>query len=164
MSDQQVHDPLNFMRNMWGNMGFSLPGMVAPTFDVDELDKRIKDMKAVEGWLRMNLSMLQMTIQGLEMQRTTVSAVQTMSKMASDAAKSMTPDAAPAEEPTPPPHFFQSVADPAHGSLSDAAMWPWQMMQQMREQMQQHADAAAQVAKAASEAPAAKPKTSRSKK
>ncbi len=99
MSDEQVHDPLNFMRNMWGNMGFSLPGMVAPTFDVDELDKRIKDMKAVEGWLRMNLSMLQMTIQGLEMQRTTVSAVQTMSKMASDAAKSMTPDAAPAEEP-----------------------------------------------------------------
>ncbi len=39
-------------------------------------------MKAVEGWLRMNLSMLQMTIQGLEMQRTTVSAVQTMGKMA----------------------------------------------------------------------------------
>ncbi len=59
-------------------MGSSLPGMVTPTFDVDELDKRIKDMKAVEGWLRMNLSMLQMTIQGLEMQRTTVSAVQAM--------------------------------------------------------------------------------------
>jgi len=34
MADEQVHDPLNFMRNMWGNMGFSLPGMVAPTFDV----------------------------------------------------------------------------------------------------------------------------------
>ncbi|MBK8318100.1 MAG: hypothetical protein IPL05_05530 [Betaproteobacteria bacterium] len=53
-------------------------------------------MKAVEGWLRMNLSMLQMTIQGLEMQRTTVSAVQTMGKMASDTAKSMSPGA---EEP-----------------------------------------------------------------
>ena len=89
MSDNQVHDPLNFMRNLWGNMGFTLPGMVAPTFDIEELDKRIKDMKAVEGWLRMNLSMLQMTIQGLEMQRTTVSAVQTMGKMASDTAKSM---------------------------------------------------------------------------
>ena len=53
MADEQVNDPLNFMRNVWGNMGFSLPGMVAPTFDLDELDKRIKDMKAVEGWLRM---------------------------------------------------------------------------------------------------------------
>ena len=162
MSDEQVHDPLNFMRSMWGNMGFSLPGMVAPTFDVDELDKRIKDMKAVEGWLRMNLSMLQMTIQGLEMQRTTVSAVQTMGKMASDAAKSMTPEAAAPEAP-PQPHFFQGVTDPGKSSLSDAAMWPWQMMQQMREQMQQHAEAAAQAA-TANEAPAAKPKTSRSKK
>ncbi len=37
------------------------------------------------------------------------------------------------------------------------------MMQQMREQMQQHAEAAAQAA-TANEAPAAKPKTSRSKK
>lgn len=162
MMQNPGNDPLNFMRNLWGNMGFSLPGMVAPTFDVDELDKRIKDMKAVEGWLRMNLSMLQMTIQGLEMQRTTVSAVQTMGKMASDAAKSMTPEAAAPEAP-PQPHFFQGVTDPGKSSLSDAAMWPWQMMQQMREQMQQHAEAAAQAA-TANEAPAAKPKTSRSKK
>ena len=162
MNEEFGKDPLAFMRNMWGNMGFSLPGMVAPTFDVDELDKRIKDMKAVEGWLRMNLSMLQMTIQGLEMQRTTVSAVQTMGKMASDAAKSMTPEAAAPEAP-PQPHFFQGVTDPGKSSLSDAAMWPWQMMQQMREQMQQHAEAAAQAA-TANEAPAAKPKTSRSKK
>lgn len=162
MADEQAHDPLNFMRSMWGNMGFSLPGMVAPTFDLEELDKRIKDLKAVEGWLRMNLSMLQMTIQGLEMQRTTVSAVQTMGKMASDAAKSMTPEAAAPEAP-PQPHFFQGVTDPGKSSLSDAAMWPWQMMQQMREQMQQHAEAAAQAA-TANEAPAAKPKTSRSKK
>jgi len=134
MSDNQVQDPLNFMRNMWGKMGFTLPGMVAPTFDLEELDKRIKDMKAVEGWLRMNLSMLQMTIQGLEMQRTTVSTVQTMSKLAVDAAKSINPAAA--EETAP--------ADPAQSSFSEAAMWPWQMMQQMREQMQQTADAAAQ--------------------
>ena len=156
MIDNQIHDPLNFMRNMWGNMGFSLPGMVAPTFDLDELDKRIKDMKAVEGWLRMNLSMLQMTIQGLEMQRTTVGAVQAMGKMAADAAKSMTPEAV--AEPAAQPHFFQGVADPAHaGPLSEAAMWPWQMMQQMREQMQHHAEAAAQAV--AAEAPAAKPKT-----
>ncbi len=152
MADEQVHDPLNFMRSMWGNMGFSLPGMVAPTFDVDELDKRIKDMKAVEGWLRMNLSMLQMTIQGLEMQRSTVGAVQAMSQMAQDAAKSMTPEAAPEAPP---------VADPAaNAALSDAAMWPWQMMQQMREQMQHNVEAAAQAA-AAEPAAAAKPKAKR---
>lgn len=135
MADEQVNDPLNFMRSMWGNMGFSLPGMVAPTFDLEELDKRIKDMKAVEGWLRMNLSMLQMTIQGLEMQRTTVSTVQAMGQMASDAARKMNEE--PAHEPAPAE---------APGTLSEAAMWPWQMMQQMREQMQQNAEAAAQAA------------------
>ena len=72
MSHESHSDPLEFVRNMWGNMGFSLPGMVTPTMDVDELEKRITDMKAVEGWLKMNLNMLQMSIQGLEMQRATL--------------------------------------------------------------------------------------------
>ena len=148
MAEEQVHDPLNFMRNMWGNMGFSLPGMVAPTFDLDELDKRIKDMKAVEGWLRMNLSMLQMTIQGLEMQRSTVGAVQAMGKMASDSVKAMSPEAAEAAPAEAQPNAF-----------SDAAMWPWQMMQQMREQMQQSAEAVAQAA--AEETEETKPKARR---
>lgn len=150
MTNDQPNDPLNFMRSMWGNMGFSLPGMVTPTFDLDELDKRIKDMKAVEGWLRMNLSMLQMTIQGLEMQRTTVGAVQAMSQMASDAAKSMTAD----------PSAANPTENPEKSAFSEAAMWPWQMMQQMREQMQHTAEAAVQAA-TADEAQAAKPKSKR---
>ena len=137
-----MNDPLAFLRNMWSGMGVSMPGMVTPTFDVDELDKRIKDMKAVEAWLRMNLSMLQMTIQGLEMQRTTLDAVQAMGKMASDAARSMpsgaTPEAAPATDAAAP------AVDAEKGAFSGAAMWPWQMMQQMREQMQQSAAAAEQ--------------------
>lgn len=145
MGNESAGDPLNFMRNLWGNMGFSLPGMAAPTFDLDELDKRIKDLKAVEGWLRMNLSMLQMTIQGLEMQRTSVSTVQAMGKMASDAARrateSATASAAAGAVPQEPP-AAETVA-PMTSAFSEAAMWPWQMMQQMREHLQQHADAAA---------------------
>jgi len=150
VADEQVNDPLNFMRSMWGNMGFSLPGMVAPTFDLEELDKRIKDMKAVEGWLRMNLSMLQMTIQGLEMQRTTVSTVQAMGQMATDAARKMN------EEPAP-----EAAPAETTGALSEAAMWPWQMMQQMREQMQQNAEAAAEAAAQSAPTPE-KPKARRS--
>lgn len=133
MADDQAHDPLNFMRNLWSNMGFSLPGMVTPTFDVEELDKRIKDLKAVEGWLRMNLSMLQMTIQSLEMQKTTVSAVQAMGKMAAEATRTGS-EAASASSDT---------VDPQKRAFSEAAMWPWQMMQQMREQLQQQQEAAA---------------------
>jgi len=79
-------DPMEFIRNMWGNMGFSLPGMVTPTVDTDEIGKRIADLKAVEGWLKSNLSLLQMTIQGLEMQRATLMAFQQMSQATQEAA------------------------------------------------------------------------------
>lgn len=139
-------DPLEFMKGMWGNMGFSLPGMVAPTFDTDELEKRIHDLKAVEGWLRMNLSMLQMTIQGLEMQCSTLSAVKAMGQMASENSRSGAPDAAEAAA---------AAAGEGANPFAQAAMWPWNMMQQvqtqMQTQMQQHQEAAA----AAGEAPSA---------
>lgn len=93
--DQNAQDPLEFVRGMWNNMGFSLPGMVTPTLDVDELDKRITDMKAVEGWLKMNLNMLQMSIQGLELQRATLAAVKAMGS-GSDEASGANPFAAAA--------------------------------------------------------------------
>ena len=125
-----INDPLGFVRNLWGNMGVTMPGMVAPTFDVDELDKRIKDMKAVEGWLRMNLSMLQMTIQGLEMQRTTVGTVHAMGQMASQAAQQMQNESAAAPEAAE-----TDTEVPAF--LTEAMMFPWQMMQQMREHLEQ---------------------------
>jgi hypothetical protein len=83
MSDPaSMQDPLDYVKNLWGNMGFALPGMVAPTLDTGDMDKRIADLKAVEGWLKMNLGMLQMSIQGLEMQRATVAAMQALSQSA----------------------------------------------------------------------------------
>lgn len=87
-------DGFDFVRKMWGNMGFGLPGMVTPSLDVDELERRITDLKAVEGWLKMNLGMLQMTIQGLEVQRATLTAMQAMSQTARD-----NPDANPFANP-----------------------------------------------------------------
>lgn len=80
MTNESQTDPMEFLKNMWGNMGFTLPGMVAPTLDTDEISKRITDLKAVEGWLKSNLSLLQMTIHGLEMQRTTLNTLQQMSQ------------------------------------------------------------------------------------
>lgn len=80
MTNESQTDPMEFLKNMWGNMGFTLPGMVAPTLDTDEISKRITDLKAVEGWLKSNLSLLQMTIHGLEMQRTTLHTLQQMSQ------------------------------------------------------------------------------------
>ena len=68
-------DPLQFLKSLWGQMGIPFSGMVTPTLDVGELDKRIGDLKSVQNWLTLNLSMIQATIQGLEMQKATLSAI-----------------------------------------------------------------------------------------
>ena len=107
--DQNAQDPLEFVRGMWNQMGFSLPGMVTLTLDIDELDKRIKDMRAVEGWLKMNLNMLQMSIQGLDMQRAALAAVKAMSQQAQQAG--------------------EGASDTASNPFANAAaMWPWNLM------------------------------------
>ncbi|MCE1243136.1 PhaM family polyhydroxyalkanoate granule multifunctional regulatory protein [Oryzomicrobium sp.] len=129
MSDPiSASDPMEFMRNMWGQLGFSLPGMVAPTLDVDELEKRIKDLKAVEGWLRMNLSMLQLTIQGLEMQHSTLGAVRAMGTMA----KANTPQS------TGENGAGGEAAQAFTAAATQAALWPLNLMSQMQAQVQDH--------------------------
>jgi hypothetical protein len=77
-------DPFEFLKLLWGPMG--LPGMVTPTLDVSEIDKRIAELKSVETWLSMNLNLLKMTIQGMEMQRVTLSAMKGMQSAGADAA------------------------------------------------------------------------------
>ena len=70
-----ANDPFEFLKSLWAPMGIAMPGIVTPTMDVDEIDKRIKELKSVEGWLNMNLNALRMTIQALEVQRSTLSAM-----------------------------------------------------------------------------------------
>jgi hypothetical protein len=94
-SDNQ-EDGFEFARKMWGNMGFGLPSMVTPTLDTDELERRIKDLQAVEGWLKMNLGMLQMTIQGLEVQRSTLVAMRAMQQAGTEGEGTNNPFANPA--------------------------------------------------------------------
>jgi len=120
-------EPLDFARNLWGQMGFSLPGMVTPTFDVDELEKRLTDLKTVEAWLKMNLSMLQLTIQGLEMQCTTLNAVRDLGSVMPGGASAPASHATSANGP-------EEKSEPLQ-----AAMWPWALMQQIQTQMQQAA-------------------------
>lgn len=108
-NDNSAKDPLEFVRGMWNSMGFSLPGMITPTLDVGELDKRIADLKAVENWLKLNLNMLQMTTQGLEMQRAAIAAVQAMSQQV--------------REPAP-----QGQGEAQANPFASAAMWPWAAM------------------------------------
>jgi len=140
------NDPLEFMKGMWGNMGFSLPGMVAPTFDTEELEKRIADLKAVEGWLRMNLSMLQMTIQGLEMQHSTLAAVKAMGQMAAESMESRDSSAA-----------ADAQAPEGGNAFAQASMWPWNMMQQMQAHMQSESESESESDSAKAQADEAAP-------
>ena len=68
-----VTDGFDFVKKIWGSL--PIPSVMNPTTDLDELDKRISDLKAVEQWLNVNLSMLRATIQGLEVQRGTIATI-----------------------------------------------------------------------------------------
>jgi len=75
-------DTLEFLKKLWGSMniaGTGMPGMHSPGLSVDELDKKIADLKAVESWLNLNLGMLRGTIQALEVQRGTLATLKAMS-------------------------------------------------------------------------------------
>lgn len=73
-----LNDPLGFVKKLWGDM--QIPGMVTPTISVDELDKKIKDLKTVESWLSVNMNMLRGTIQAMEVQRATIATLKSMSE------------------------------------------------------------------------------------
>ena len=62
-------DFFELMQKMWNPMSFPLPGMITPTVDPAEIDKKIGELKTVETWLTMNTGFVQMTIKTLEMQK-----------------------------------------------------------------------------------------------
>ena len=69
----------------------AMPGMawVAPTFDVQELDKRIKELQSVLFWLEQNARALSATIQALEVQKMTLSTLKNMDVGMDEVAKAM---------------------------------------------------------------------------
>ena len=68
-------DPFEMFRRLWGPLGVPVPGMAMPTLDPEEVERRIAELRSVEGWLNMNLNMLRLSIQGLEMQKATLQAM-----------------------------------------------------------------------------------------
>jgi hypothetical protein len=75
MPDQPPQDPFELFRRLWGPLGVPIPGLAMPTLDPREIDKRIADLRSIEGWLTMNLNMVKFSIQGLELQRAALNAM-----------------------------------------------------------------------------------------
>jgi hypothetical protein len=82
-----------FLQGLVKNAGAALPGMgqwVAPTLDPEELDKRIQELKTVQFWLEQNARMLGATIQALEVQKMTLTTLQTMNVQMGDLREALT--------------------------------------------------------------------------
>ena len=74
----------DFLQNLAKGASANVPQMpnlgnwVAPTLNVEELDKRIEELKNVQFWLEQNSRALSATIQALEVQRMTLATLKGM--------------------------------------------------------------------------------------
>ena len=90
----------DFLQNLTKGASQSMPQMpnlaswIAPTLDVEELDKRISELKAVHFWLDQNSKALGATVQALEVQKMTLAALKGMNVNMGDLANSFKPKAA----------------------------------------------------------------------
>ena len=112
-------DTLEFVKNLWGGMnvpGAGIPGMVMPTLSVDEINKQITDLRAVESWLNVNMNMLRASIQALEVQSATISTLQSMGESFNSAVKANTETAAGAVR--------AATGEPSPGSAKSGASQP----------------------------------------
>ena len=103
-------DAMAFMQRMWNPFGVPIPGFAPPgaesaagagapgmppgfpfpnpaamfaTLDPAEIEKKIGELKVVEGWLTMSLSMMQMSIRTMELQKASLEALRAGSAAAS---------------------------------------------------------------------------------
>jgi hypothetical protein len=115
----------DFLKNLAaGSAGSTaVPGMqglanwIAPTLSVEEVDKRIKELKTVQFWLEQNLTALKATIQALEVQKMTLSTLKGMNLRMEDLANSFTraataASAATVSTPAPPPPAPKARPEP----------------------------------------------------
>lgn len=122
---------MEMMRQAWA--GLAGPGGLAQVLpmgtpmNVEELERRIAELRAVESWLRMNLSMLDSTIQGMEVQRATIATLRSfVDKMSSvDVSASADPNAPSPLEVVlglkPDPAKKKADKKPAQAEPGDAA-------------------------------------------
>lgn len=114
-----------------GGMGGGLN--FAQALNPEDIERRISELKVVENWLKLNLSMLTSTIQGLEVQLATIQTLKSFAAMgaqANEASQTMQKAwsaqasqgsaTASGEVPTQPPVSGQSPLEAALGMMPSA--------------------------------------------
>jgi hypothetical protein len=99
MSNTNPNDLFEMFQRMLNPLATPLQSLLFPGLTVEEIDKKIGDMKSVEAWLNANLALLQMSIKTMEYQRSLLAHGEQMK------------DAPPVENP-----------------FANMAQWPWDMM------------------------------------
>ncbi|WP_323017629.1 PhaM family polyhydroxyalkanoate granule multifunctional regulatory protein [Castellaniella sp.] len=121
---------LDMMRQAWQNLAgagrMDAPAM--PTVSLEDLDRRIRELQTVQNWLQLNATMLSSTIQGLEIQRSTLKTFQSFTG-------SVFPDAAKSSASTRQAASADASADDAGQAYAQAAGDWWNMVQQQFEQL-----------------------------
>ncbi len=159
--------PAEMLDRMWGMMrltpfGSAFPGvepgtaqgfgpslsmmsdMMAPLTNVEELDKRITDLRAVEQWLKLNLNMLQSAIQALEVQRATLATLRAFGAFAqTQMSPSGAGSAAGGQRAAAPEQPREAAGSEAAGADApppgfDASAW-WNLLQTQFNQLAQFA-------------------------
>lgn len=85
MADDPSKAWFEAFQQMWNPSAFPMPAAFVPTIDPAEVEKKITELRAVEGWLQANLGLLQMSIKTLEMQK---AAIETIKESASKSSES----------------------------------------------------------------------------
>ncbi len=104
-----IFDALEFTRQAWMNL--TAPAGAAPAFDPAELERRLKDMRAVEQWLSMNLNLLRGTIQALETQHATLLTLQALGQLSPQGAAAGGKNAPAGTPALDPGAFWQQLQD-----------------------------------------------------
>lgn len=149
----------DFLQQLGKQSSSALPGLsnltalqqwATPTLDPAELDKRIDELRTVQFWLEQNAKLIATTIQTLEVQRMTLSALQAMNVSMTGLRDAVSPPppakaepkAAPKPAPKPAP---QAEADTAPSGAAQAAagmvdpMQWWQALTTQFSQLAQQA-------------------------
>ena len=116
----------DFLQNLAKGAGPGVPQMpgiaswVAPTLNVEELDKRISELKAVQFWLDQNGKALGATIQALEVQKMTLATLKGMNVRMGEVAEALKFKPAEAEAATADRKEKPRAVDPLQwwGSLT----------------------------------------------
>jgi len=115
----------DFLQNVAKGASQALPQMpnlsnwVAPTLNVDELEKRIGELRAVHFWLDQNSKALAATIQALEVQKMTLATLKGMNFNMSEMAEAM--KLKPADLSSAGTRMAGDHAKPASDAGKDAA-------------------------------------------